>query len=230
MDMKIDVYNDPCFMLSDAKLHIFVFNVPKRTIYDWVVGSKNYKPLIEIAQKSPPRLSFINLVELYVLASIRRKFHIPMPYVRSAVEFVNKELGSKHPLAEHRFETDGLRIFFEHLGGLYDISKGVQQSFDFVKTYLHRIEYSQSGLPLKFYPFTRLDKHEDDKTPMCVTINPRICFGRPILESISVPVEIISQRYWAGESHDSLINEYNITSEELDEAIRVGRYYHLEAA
>lgn len=228
MGIKIDVYNDPCFTLQEAQLHIYVFKVPGATIHDWAVGRKTYKPLIEIAQRTPPRLSFINLVELYVLASIRRKFHIPMQNVRPAIEFIKRELQSKHPLAEHRFDTDGIRLFFKHLGGLYDLSKGGQQAFDFVETYLKRIEYAHNGLPSKFYPFTRLDK-DDAHTPMHVTINPKICFGRPILERISVPVEIISERYWAGESHDALREEYGITSEELDEAIRVGGYY-LKAA
>jgi hypothetical protein len=120
--MKIDVYNDPCFTLQEAHLHIYVFKVPAGTIHDWAVGRKTYKPLIEIAQRTPPRLSFINLVELYVLASIRREFHIPMPNVRSAIDCVKRELKSEHPLAENRFKTDGINLFIDHLGNLYNIS------------------------------------------------------------------------------------------------------------
>lgn len=229
MSKSIDVYNDPCFTLKDAQLHIYAYQVPPRTIFDWVVGSMNYQPLIDIAEKKPARLSFVNLVELYVLASIRRKYRVRMQNVRPAIDFMKKEFNTEHPLAEHRFQTDGFNLFYKHLDSLYDLSRGGQQNFDFIEIYLKRIEYNPSGNPLKFYPFTRLDNQEDSSTPRYVTIDPKICFGRPILESTSVPVEIISQKYWAGESHASLINEYAIEAEELDEAIRVGGYY-LKAA
>jgi uncharacterized protein (DUF433 family) len=228
MAISIDVYNDPCYTLKDAQLHIHVFNVPKTTVNDWVGGRSTYTPLIEIAQKSPPRLSFINLIELYVLATLRRRIKIQMPYVREAIDFVKKEFESEHPLAEHKFKTDGLHIFLDVLGKTHDISTGGQQTFEFVSNYLERVEYSFTGKPTKFYPFSSFGNKEEDK-PKYVTIDPNICFGRPVLESISVPVESICDQYWAGESHATLISDYQVTSEELDEAIRIGRYY-LEAA
>ena len=113
-DESFDVYNFPSYYIPEAVLHLHTFQVPLTTIRSWVVGQPNFKPLIKIAQLSPPRLSFINLVELYVLASIRRKFKIPMPNVRTGLEYVKDKLKSKHPLAEYGFQTNGIDLFLEH--------------------------------------------------------------------------------------------------------------------
>ena len=229
MTKSFDVYNFPSYYIPEAVLHLHTFQVPLTTIRSWVVGQPNFKPLIKIAQLSPPRLSFINLVELYVLASIRRKFKIPMPNVRTGLEYVKDKLKSKHPLAEYGFQTNGIDLFLEHSGILLNISKGGQLSLEFIKTYLNRIERNEAGLPRKLYPLTRLSEFEDENTPKFITINPNICFGRPILENISTPVETISERFWAGESFESLMKEYDISQEELQEVVRFGAAY-LKAA
>ena len=77
---------------------------------------KLFKPVIRPAATSPVALSFINLIEAHVLAAIRRKHRVDMADVRRTIVFLKKEFGSKHPLADHKFETDGVDLFVEHLG------------------------------------------------------------------------------------------------------------------
>ena len=63
--------------------------------YDLVLVLSGDAPLITPATKSPLALSFWNLVELYVLASLRRRYEVPMPKVRSALRYTARELGAQ---------------------------------------------------------------------------------------------------------------------------------------
>jgi hypothetical protein len=90
---------------------------------------RRFRPVIQAAATSPVALSFINLIEAHVLAAIRRKHRVDMPAVRRTIDFLKKEFGSPHPLADHKFETNGVDLFVEHLGDLISVSQGGQASF-----------------------------------------------------------------------------------------------------
>jgi len=225
---KIDVYKYPFFTISNVYLHIYTMDVPISTIRAWTVGQRNMKPIIKIAQRKPPLLSFVNLVEVYVLAAMRKKFEISMQKIRVSLDYVRKELlmKSQHPLAEYDFKTDGINLFLEHYGKLINLTNSGQIAMEIMEKYLTRIEYGYLGLPEKLYPFTTRD---EERSMRVITINPKICFGLPILDRIGTPVSTIAERLWAGEASQKLIKEYDISQEEFDEAIRVGSLYRKAA-
>src|SRR5260370_1168209 len=102
---------------------------------------KLFKPVIQPAAKSPVVLSFINLIEAHVLAAIRRKHRVNMPAVRRAIDFLKNELGSAHPLADHKFETNGVDLFISHYGDFISVSEGGQLSVaEFLIAHLLRTE------------------------------------------------------------------------------------------
>jgi hypothetical protein len=53
----------------------------------------------------------MNLVECWVLASLRHRENLPLQSIRSAVETLREKYNSFHPLAERDFETDGVDLF-----------------------------------------------------------------------------------------------------------------------
>src|SRR6185437_5767059 len=63
------------------------------TLRLWAQGDRGLKPLFTPAAKSPLMLSFNNLVEAFVLASIRRIHGVSMQRVRKTLRFVAEELG-----------------------------------------------------------------------------------------------------------------------------------------
>lgn len=164
-------------------------------------------------------LSFINLVEAYVLASIRREHRLPMNKIRKGLDFISQMHPSDNPLAEKDFETDGLSLFLKEAEFVYDISKGSGQIAleDIIKGYMQRIERDSHGLPIKLYPFSRSGEPDEPKS---ILIDPKISFGRPILSNISIPVEIIVERYKAGESMRELAGDYECSQEKIEEAVR----------
>ena len=82
---------------------------------------------------------------------------------------------------------------------------------------MQRIERDLDGLPIKLYPFS--GRGEPDE-PKSILIDPQISFGRPILSDVSIPVEIIVERYRAGESMRELTRDYECSQEKIEEAIR----------
>lgn len=193
--------------LSEAAGYLFV---PATTLRTWFLGQdyeiasgrRRFAPPLRIAQRTPPLLSFLNLVEAHVLDAIRHQHGVTLQNVRKALAFLQRHVPAKHPLAERRFETDGLDLFTEHFGRLINVSREGQVIMrDVVASYLRRIERDARGVPVRLYPYTR---HRERVEPMSVVIDPRLSFGRPVLVGTGIPTEIIAQRYKAGESVDEL--------------------------
>jgi hypothetical protein len=88
----------------------------------WACGDGTHKALFKPALQSPTTLSFLNLVESFVLASIRRVHRVSMQRVRKALRFVADELEVDRPLVHARFRTDGVGLFVQHADRLLDVS------------------------------------------------------------------------------------------------------------
>ena len=200
--------------------------IPKATLRSWVMGcpyptgtgKRFFKPIIELPDKEQRLLSFVNLVEIHVLDAIRRTHGVTFGRVRKAVEYLKNQLGSRHPLAEQRFVTDGVDLFVEMFGQLVNISREGQLAIKaLIEAHLRRIERDPFGLPIRLYPFTRERKPDE---PKIIVIDPNISFGRPVLVGTGIATTIIAQRYKAGESIEELAGDYGRSKSEIEEAIR----------
>lgn len=211
-----DIRYLPSYSVREAASYL---RLPVATLRAWIGGQKNFESLILPAQTKPLALSFINLVEVYVLASIRGKHRISMNKVRNGIGFISDRFSSEHPLAEKDFETDGISPFLMEAGIIYDVSKGGGRMLleKMIERYLRRIERGPDGLPEKLYPFSRTGEPDEPKPIM---IDPRISFGRPVLSVGSIPMENIVERYKAGESVRELAKDHECARADIEEAIR----------
>jgi len=214
-----DVRELPAYGIAEAAHYLLV---PRATLRSWVVGmsysSGFFKPVIEPAARSPVALSFINLIEAHVLAAIRRKHRVDMQAVRRTINFLKKQFGSPYPLADHKFETNGVDLFVEHCGDFISASEGGQLAIkDLLKAHLRRVERDEKGFPLRLYPFTRVDATEQ---PRNIVIDPFISFGKAVITGTGVSTDIVAERFKAGESADELANDYGCAREKIEEAIR----------
>ena len=213
----------PAYGIVEAAHYL---GIPNATLRSWVLGryyptergKRFFRPIIELADKDQRLLSFENLVEAHVLDAIRRAHGVAFGRVRKAVEYVKNKLGSKHPLAEQKFVTDGVDLFVEAFGQLVNISREGQLAIkDLIETYLRRVERDRVGAPIRLYPFTRERKPDE---PRIIVIDPAISFGRPALVGTGIATTIIAQRYKAGESTAELAKDYGRSISEIEEAIR----------
>ena len=192
--------------------------LPVSTVRYWSAGRDSYKALITAAEKHPVILSFLNLVELHLLAAIRREHDVSMPNVRRAIDYLKKSYNTNHPLLAKELETDGLDIFIRRYGQLINISKDGQTAMRHVmEAALKRIERDNNNIPIKLYPFTRA---HIENAPSFIMIDPTISGGRPVIAGTGLATEIIAERFKAGESIHELAYDYGRTEAEVEEAIR----------
>ncbi len=214
----------PNYTVAEAAHYL---RIPVGTLRSWVRGRKYptrsgprlFRPILSVPDMDRPLLlSFINLIEAHVLDAIRRKHDIPLPKVRTAIQFLKKHFDPKHPLADQALETDGQNLFIEKFGALINISSDGQLAMrELLKAHLRRIERDLDGMPIGLYPFTRKQLPDE---PKYIVINPYIAFGRPVISGTGVPTSVIAERWKAGESFESLMDDYGIEKEKIEEAIR----------
>ena len=211
-----DIRYLPSYGVRESALYL---RLPVSTLRAWTGRQKNFESLIVPAQTKPLALSFINLVETYVLASIRRKHRISMNKVRNGMRFISDRFSSAHPLAEKDFETDGISLFLREAGIMYDVSRGGGRMVlkEIIEQYLQRIKRDPDGLPEKLYTFSRTGEPDE---PKLIMIDPQISFGRPVLRARIIPIENIAERYKAGESVRELAKDYECDQADIEEAIR----------
>lgn len=213
----------PAYSLIEAAHYI---RVPSATLRSWVrgrhyptdTGQKFFRPLITLPDADSPALSFVNLVEAHVLAAIRKDHGIQLRKVRRALRYVERNLGTKHPLADQRFETDGLDLFIDQYGDLINASQEGQLALRaLLEARLKRIVRDPAGMAIKLYPFTR---RESPDQPKYIVIDPKISFGRPVLVGTGISTAVVAERYKAGDSIAALADDYARPTEEIEEAIR----------
>ncbi|MGH7353780.1 MAG: DUF433 domain-containing protein [Candidatus Rokuibacteriota bacterium] len=219
-----DIRALPNYTIAEASHYL---RISASTIGSWVTGrdypvqggQRRFHPVIRPAQAEPMRLlSFINLVEAHVLQSIRHIHQVKLRKVRSALDYVERQFGGRHPLATQQFQTDGIDLFIEKLGELIIVSAGGQVALrEAFEAHLKRLEHDASGIAARLFPFTR-PSHVDQ--PKIIVIDPRVSFGRPIIVGSGVPTSAIVERYHAGESTEHLAKDYRRSPEEIEEAVR----------
>jgi uncharacterized protein (DUF433 family) len=213
----------PAFTLAEAAHYL---RIPHATLRSWVRGRyyptergrRFFKPIIELPDHELPSLSFVNLVEAHVLDAIRREHDIPLPKVRAALDYVRKQFGSRHPLADHKFQTDGMALVLSRFEKLIAVSEAGQLAMkEMLAAHLRRVEHDATGLATRLYPFTR--KRQLDE-PKVIVIDPWISFGRPTITGTGITTAIIAERYKAGESVDELAKDYGCQRGHVEEAVR----------
>ena len=197
--------------------------VPPATVRYWALGRDRYVPLIVTPKHSPALLSFLNLAELHILASIRRVHAVKMPSIWKAIRFLKKRaqrpVDWKYPLLSRDLDTDGVDLFIEKYGSLIDISKSGQMAMrEIIGAALSRIDRDPEGIPVRLYPFTRAD--DTKNKPAMIVIDPNLSAGRPVIVGTGLAVQLIAERYKAGESINDLAQDYERSHEEIEEAVR----------
>lgn len=221
--LPYDIRREPLYSASEAARFL---RLPVSTVRAWAFGqgyrvqqeARRFRPVISTADPKSRRLSFLNLVELLVLAAIRRQHHVSLPQVRRAVDFLRKRYPSDHPLADHQFQTDGVDLFVEKVGELINLSKDGQLAVkELIQQYLRLVEWDDKGVPFKL----RLPRAAESSQALSgVVIDPRYGFGRPVLDGKGIRTEVVMERFQAGESIASIAEDYRLSPAAVEDIIR----------
>lgn len=192
---NVPASQEPAYTKAEVALYL---DLPKSTVSAWTRGmpyrhsdgtKSFFYPVIVPAD--PYQLSFQNLVELYVLKSIRRVYEVPMPKVREAIQALRERSGSEHPLAEHELLTDRRELIIEEFGSLFNLNRSGQQEMgELLESTLKRVGYRNGEWVYR--------PHES------VEFSPSRQFGRPCIVGTRIPTDIVFNRNRSGETIDDI--------------------------
>lgn len=203
-----------------------LLRLPPSTVRVWVrgqayrtrSGNRAAAPVIRLDDPRKRTLSFRNLVELHVLASLRRTHRISLRKVRTAVRYLERKFEEQHPLASRRLWTDGKDLLVHEFGKLINASQqGQLEIAEIVERFLERVEHDPDGLPIRLFP--AMTRHLGS-TSRVIVIDPRVQFGRACLVACGAPTAEIAERFDAGESTDALAADFGTTRDAIEAALR----------
>lgn len=206
--------------------------VPAATLRSWVVGrpyetqrgTQRFAPLIQLADPGRKLLSFNNLVEAHVLRALRLDREGGRPGasirdIRNALDYAERELGIDRLLLRPDLLTDRQHLFLDHLGQLVNLSRSGQIAMrEMLDQHLRRIERDEAGLPMRLYPFGQKPADLPAERP-AIAIDPAVGFGRPIVRRRGISTQVLVERIDAGEELQDVAEDYDLTPEEVRDAI-----------
>jgi uncharacterized protein (DUF433 family) len=206
----------PMYGLSEAALYL---RVPVKTLEYWIFGKGSIKPLIQAAGQHPRSLSFMNLLECHMLAAMKKIYNLKLPKIRRALADLNSHNEFKHPLIEQPLFTNRIDLLLKDLDHIVNISRknkqGQYEIPEIVSVHLERVEWDKETF--KFYPFVR---ERSAQEPKYILISPKVGFGKPVIAGTGISTAVIASRFNARESMPDLAQEYGLTEEQIEEAIR----------
>ncbi len=214
----------PIYSVAEAAHFL---GLPPSTLRSWVKGqkysvksgTKTTKPLFKRPRRSD-LMSFHNLVEAHVLATITRKHKIKLQKVRSALGYLERKLLVPRPLLSVEFQTDGTSLFLERFGKLVNATEQGQLALaELLAAALTRIERDPHGVPVALYPWRLVNEVTKD-APKPIVIDPRHQFGAPVLADAYVPVSVLVDRWQAGDSLNDIADDFEIAPGSVEDAVR----------
>ena len=203
----------PLYGLSEAALYL---RVPAKTLEYWAFGRKSIQSVIRPASKEPRALSFMNLLECHMLASMRSLYDLRLPKIRRAVLHLTKVSGFQHPLIEEPLYTNRVDVLIKQIDKFVNLSRGGQLAIpEIVEAHLERVEYDKGML--RFFPFVR---ERSSAEPKLIVIDPSLGFGKPVVAGTGISTAVIASRFNARESVPDLAKEYGLEPQQIEEAIR----------
>jgi uncharacterized protein (DUF433 family) len=226
----IDPRDRPAYTLAEAAGYVRV-RVP--TAREWIrgrsaraaIGRRGAAAIIKPAATHPRcLLSFSNLVELFVLADLRKHHGLPLQRVRAALRYVEGQLGIERPLVRAEFKTDGVDLFVDHLAedrataALINASSDGQLGLrEALEARLERVEWDAHKIARRLFPFVR---SETGAQPRTIMIDPGMGFGRPVIATTGIRTSVVAERFRAGESAPDLARDYNVGVDQIEDAVR----------
>jgi len=158
-------------------------------------------------------ISFLGLIELVVVGTLRDA-GVPLKNIMIARKDLEKLTGKIYPFATEAIKTkmhvSGKQITFDIEQGIITLDGTGQFNLDFVKEFFAHIIFDNSGLANHILPV---------KGSTTIVIDPSQEGGKPCINKKGVMVDTIKMFYQGVESIPSLIQNHNVTEDEIKAAI-----------
>ncbi len=187
----------------------------------WVAGYRSAgerrHPMGELASwdiDGKRAFSFLALVEVHVVGLLR-EYGVSMRAIRRAREDLAERFGSPHPFATSKLLTDSRKILLQvDEDTLLRLDKtGIQEFSRIVEDFCSKVEFDDaSDLAARIRPLGRKSG---------VVVDPEHAFGRPVIENTNLPTDTIYAYIKGGESVENVANFFELTVEQIEEAVEI---------
>jgi uncharacterized protein (DUF433 family) len=202
-----------------------ILSIPATTIRAWVRGQayiskgrhrRLFNAVLDTSEHGGSALSYNQMIEAYTLRALRTVHKVELADVRRAVQEAEEAFGISRLLIHEDLRASAGEVFLKSYGTLISLGRGQQIALEeILRDFLWRIEYDETGLAVSFYPITT-----GVHGPRIILLDPRISFGRPVIESRGIRTAAIYSRIDAGEPLEHVAADYELTQEEVAEALR----------
>jgi uncharacterized protein (DUF433 family) len=189
-----------------------------QTIAYWFYGGGNLGPALPGKEQRKP-LSYLQLIEIAFVTTFRG-LNVSLQRIRKAREYAAQTLNSEYPFIELRWKTEGHHMLLD----LIDIEQDAELNRLIVADQNGQIGWEKlvgerfiqfdyiGGLALIWHVAGR-------ESP--VIIDPRIAFGAPTIRGIATWV--IKGRWEAKETKEDIKDDFGLTDEEIEYALKFER-------
>jgi uncharacterized protein (DUF433 family) len=177
---------------------------------------------VEADNGSPLTVSFVQLVEIIVVARFRQPElsggrPIPLDRLRRAHEFARTRLGVEYPFATLELKAEGGHLLHEfdvenpEHGPLALDMYGQWMLPLSVHSALEQFDYGEDRLVERWFPLGH-------STP--IVVDPHLAGGKPVILGTRVPVDVILSRFKAGEDIKSIADDFEVEADTVEHALR----------
>lgn len=185
----------------------------------WIVGywdghlKENFN--YTFGEKGSKAINFYSLIEFYTFYKLREK-GIGATTIRQLHEALSNRLETPYPFAvAHDYYVEDRKykkfVFVQHLDGLWKFDGKDKLYLNFIQEFLEKVEFDDNNIAVRFFP---LGKQHN------IVVDPKHQFGQPTILGTNIKTQTLHNLYKGGETYENISILYDLSIEEVKDAIR----------
>jgi uncharacterized protein (DUF433 family) len=200
--------------------------MPVNTLGYWLYGNRHHPALrAALISKNEGRyLTFLEFVEALAVRTLRHTYHLPLQQIRTALEIAKKEYHIDYPFADKNHKTaicgkDLLISFKDNPNPVQLTGKNKrQQSFrPCVEPFMRDLVFDDKKTAKAYVAYRYPVPNEK---PVSIVMNPKYCFGDPVVEGTGYRAETLWRAAVAEGSENRAAEFYEVNVNEVIAACR----------
>jgi uncharacterized protein (DUF433 family) len=152
-----------------------------------------------------------------VLRALRTEHGVALTELRKAIAFAEKKLQIQRLLLNQELRTHAGQVFLDRYVELINLSASGQLAMrKMFEDHLARVEWDVWKFPVRLYPYVGGAVRAAERA---IAIDPQVAFGRPVIQRAGVSTMAIADRIDAGETIEAIAEDYDLSREEVEEAV-----------
>lgn len=204
----------PAYRIGEAASYT---HVSPQTIAAWHRARADSRKAMLKEKEKQLGLSFLQLIELAVVAEMRRA-GLKVAEISRARDWFKRSTGLDYPFAQLRFKTDGAEILQDddapfqegQIEKLISANNGGQYVWrDLLSKRLTEFNYDEETGAVSVWKVAGADKP--------ILIDPKIAFGAPQIHGVKTAV--LKAHWLSGEEVSDLADDFDLTQQEIVHAL-----------